>query len=176
MKEKGEEEPKEVDDSEAAKDPSKFKEKRERELKRLVEFEKLIAEAPLDKFDVSGEEKVLSDPKLIELSKFLKETSIPKLVSSFSQLEGVPCDSETLEGAFHQFGVNIRYLGYVNTLLGPELQHIKHLIERDVLLRSFKHIVNEKLRETSEMHISALLSHMLNMLLSENCPVPNIPR
>lgn len=88
--------------------------------------------------------------------------------------ENVPIDSESLEEFFHQRGVNMRYLGkvfkgledfpkqsenmniHLIQMMG-EYKHIRVLLERDVYLRSAKHVVNKIIKEErgdSDLHLS----------------------
>ena len=61
----------------------------------------------------------------------------------------------------------MRYLGTVASVVaGQELHHIKTLLEREVVVRSVKHLVNHELRESSDTHLSATLAHLFNLLLA----------
>lgn len=78
-------------------------------------------------------------------------------------MEGVPTDSESLEQVFHSHGINMRYIGAVSALVADKnLHHLKTLLEREAVVRSVKHLFNEKLREASDSHISAVLAHLFN--------------
>jgi protein TIF31 len=82
-------------------------------------------------------------------------------------VEGVPTDSESLESAFHQHGINMRYLGFVaSELKDKELNHLKILMEREVVFRSAKHLINEYIRESSDTYLSSVICHLLNLILS----------
>jgi len=92
-------------------------------MKKLREFDRLIKEAPKYTFNtnifknvklsMSEEERSKEEDLIKELAKFLKEKAIEKLILDLQNVEGVPTDSESLEGTFHQHGVNMRYLGEV---------------------------------------------------------------
>lgn len=105
------------------------------------------------------------------MSKFLKEEAMRKLVQDLKNVEGVPTDSESLEANFHQHGVNMRYLGEVAKHFenNANFIHLKILLEKEVILRSAKHIFNEQIRESSNLYLSSVISHLLNMLLA---PIP----
>lgn len=61
----------------------------------------------------------------------------------------------------------MRYIGTVAELVADkELNHLKTLLERESVVRSIKHIFNEYLRETSDTHVSAVLSHLFNLILA----------
>jgi protein TIF31 len=146
----------------------------------LREFDRYIKEAPRFSFNTNvfksvkfamPEEEVKEDEALVsELAAFVKETAVDKLIKSLQNTEGVPTDSESLESTFHQHGVNMRYLGEVAKALvrhpDKEALHFSVLLEKEVVLRSFKHIINEQLRESSNLYLSSVISHMLNMLLA----------
>ena len=60
----------------------------------------------------------------------------------------------------------MRYLGKIYTgLKEANVKHMMHIIERDILLRSFKHIFNEILKDTQLQYIPELIAHLLNCLL-----------
>jgi protein TIF31 len=158
----------------------------EENLKRLREFERHLKEAPKYQFNTnvfkkgvtfakSEAEAVAKDEALVkELAQFLKEQAIPKLVRDLQAVEGVPTDSESLSQAFHSHGINLRYLGAVSEALADkELNHLKTLLEREALVRSARHLINAELRETSDTHLSAVVSHLLNLLVS---PLPLVAK
>jgi hypothetical protein len=61
----------------------------------------------------------------------------------------------------------MRYLGAVaNELKDKELNHLKTLIEREVVFRAAKHIFNEYIRESPDTYLSSTISHLLNLLLA----------
>ena len=61
----------------------------------------------------------------------------------------------------------MRYLGAVaNDLKDKELNHLKTIIEREVVQRSAKHILNEHLRNSNDTYLSSVISHLLNILLA----------
>ena len=130
------------------------------------------------------------------LATFLNEKSIPNLVQDLKQQDGLPFDSASLQDFFHKRGVNMRYLGKVlqnidkypeqpeeNNPESPnvhllqmagEYKHVKTLLEREIFLRSAKHVVNQILRDErgeGDMHLAQCISHLLNCLLA---PIPFI--
>jgi ABC-type transport system involved in Fe-S cluster assembly fused permease/ATPase subunit len=46
-------------------------------------------------------------------------------------------------------------------------------MEREALVRSAKHLINAELRETSDTHLSAVVAHLLNMLVA---PLPLVAK
>jgi protein TIF31 len=122
----------------------------------------VFTQADIDSGAIAKDEVLVKD-----LAQFLKDQAIQKLVRDLQAVEGVPTDSESLEQAFHAHGVNMRYLGTVASVVaGQELHHIKTLLEREVVVRSVKHLVNHELRESSDTHLSATLAHLFNLLLA----------
>lgn len=83
----------------------------------------------------------------------------------------------------HRNGINMRYLGKLYTMLGEKVddaavqfkgdfKHLKGLVEREMVVRSAKHVFKSYLRDQlqySQLHLSHVVSHLLNMLL---CPQP----
>ena len=132
-------------------------------------FKKGVTFAPGEALAVEGDQAVVR-----ELAAFLKEQAIPKLVRDLQAVEGVPTDSESLSQAFHSHGINLRYLGAVaRTLQDKELNHLKTLLERDAFVRSARHLINAELRDASDTHLSAIVAHMLNMIIA---PLPLVAK
>ena len=66
----------------------------------------------------------------------------------------------------------MRYLGEVERAMKEKnYQHIKVLLEKEAVYRSFKHIINDHMRETSDTYLSSVIAHLLNLLLA---PFPMI--
>jgi hypothetical protein len=59
------------------------------------------------------------------------------------------------------------------TIADKELYHLKNFLEREVIVRSVKHLFNEKLRDTPDSYISKVLAHLFNILLS---PLPLVEK
>jgi Translation initiation factor eIF3 subunit 135 len=100
-------------------------------------------------------------------------------------MENVPTDSTSLEVFFHNHGVNMRYLGAAITQLeatkeaklhlhtGP-FKHIKSMFERDIFLRSLKHVFNRVLRDEcggTDLLLSNVVCHLLNCVLAPTAMV-----
>jgi hypothetical protein len=61
----------------------------------------------------------------------------------------------------------MRYLGVVaDSIKDKELNHLKILLEKEIVLRSAKHLFNEHLRESSDTYLSSVISHLLNLILA----------
>jgi hypothetical protein len=66
----------------------------------------------------------------------------------------------------------MRYLGAVAELLkDKEYNHLKTLLEREVVFRAAKHIFNEHIRESTDTYLASTISHLYNILLA---PFPMI--
>ena len=83
------------------------------------------------------------EKKVEGLAKFLKETAAPNLIQGLAKAENIPTDSHSLSEFFHQNGVNMRYLGYIAEQIEEKnMSQAKYLLEREVLIRCMKHILN----------------------------------
>ena len=99
------------------------------------------------------------------LAKFLTEVQISKAIKELQGYEGVPNDHYSLSSFLHSMGLNIRYLGRIYKQL-EEQKHIQMLIQRDLVIRSFRHVFIELVRECSPYFLQDLVSHLLNCLLA----------
>lgn len=117
---------------------------------------------------MSEDEVKAEEEKVTKLAKFLKEEAIQSLIKNLNRNEGVPTDSASLRDFFHQNGVNIRYLGHVaNEIKEKNLSQMHYMIEREVIIRCVKHILNQYIRENeSDELLGALISHIFNCLLA----------
>lgn len=81
----------------------------------------------------------------------------------------MPSDSSTLKDFLHSNGINMRYLGYLAEQVkeNKKLGYFKYLLEREVVIRCAKHILNQYIRdnEYSEL-LGAVIAHLLNCLLA----------
>ena len=149
-------------------------------------------EAPKYKFNVnvfkSGAKLALNDEELkqeealvLDLARYLKHDQVEAIISDLRSGEGVPTDSESMQELFHRNGVNMRYLGQVYARLSQtptndsdvkmrgEPKHLKAIVEREILLRSAKHVFNRILKDEigeSNLHLGQCAMHLLNCLLS----------
>lgn len=92
-----------------------------------------------------------------------------KLINDLKSPDGSPADSEGLEQVFHSHGVNMRYLGFVRQKITESEDKPSFLLdylEREVALRSFKHVINEWMRDNSELFTSEVIAHCFNLLLA----------
>lgn len=179
-KEKAEREPK----IEEGKEPTEEYKKQiaeinqEFNMKKIQKFEEYLKECSNEvyntnvfkkvKLAMSEEEIKVEEDKVKNLAKFLKEEAIQSLIKNLNRNEGVPTDSASLRDFFHQNGINIRYLGYVaEQIKEKNLSQMQYMIEREVIIRSIKHILNQYIRENeSDELLASLISHVFNCLLA----------
>jgi hypothetical protein len=43
---------------------------------------------------------------------------------------------------------------------------MRSLLEREVVFRAFKHIINEQMRNSSDTYLSSVISHLFNLLFA----------
>lgn len=68
----------------------------------------------------------------------------------------------------------MRYLGAVaEHIKDKELNHLKTMLEREIVFRSVKHIINEQIRDCPDTYVSSVISHLFNILLA---PFPFIDK
>ena len=61
----------------------------------------------------------------------------------------------------------MRYLGQVaKQFKDKEYQHVKTLLEKEVLLRGAKHVINECIRECPVVYTSSVIAHLFNCLVA----------
>jgi protein TIF31 len=98
-----------------------------------------------------------------ELSNFLNDSVIPKVITLFKTGENVPCDNESLSHIFHSQGLNMRYLGKVaQSIEEGKLPHIRSLLERSMITRAAAKEVNELIKNIPTSKTSKFLAHILN--------------
>jgi len=117
---------------------------------------------------MTPEEVKVEEDKVKDLAKFIIETGIQSLIRTLSKNENIPTDSATLRDAFHQNGLNIRYLGKVaDEIKEKNLTHMKYLVEREVIIRCFKHLMNKYLKNCeSDENIASVVSHLFNIFFA----------
>ncbi len=86
----------------------------------------------------------------------MRNDSISSLiVESLTSAEGGPTDSASLKELFHEHGINMRYLGRVIEIFrrycydkNLKFKHIDTLLEKEIFLRSLKHVWTAHLVQT----------------------------
>mmetsp|Transcript_9417 Transcript_9417/g.14410 ORF Transcript_9417/g.14410 Transcript_9417/m.14410 type:complete len:416 (-) Transcript_9417:1117-2364(-) len=147
-------------------------------LKKIKQFEAFMKEPKSLVFNTNVFKKVslamteseikTEEDKVKDLSKYLKENAVTNLIKNMQKNEGVPTDSESLAEFIHQNGVNMRYIGHIAAEIKEKnLTQMKYLLEREVVIRAMKHILNKYIRECSSNEVmSSMISHLLNCLLA----------
>jgi protein TIF31 len=99
----------------------------------------------------------------------LVQEVIPRFINDIKEAEtAFPMDSRSMSTFLHRRGINLRYLGVVASLADeedPRLQAFKRLAVHEMILRSFKHVANHALKNTSAIFAPACTSHLLNCFL-----------
>ena len=150
----------------------------------MQKVEALLAEAPQFTFNTNifkagitladPADEIAKDEALVkDVARYLVEEQLPFLVNELKQGDSVPIDSQSLTELLHRNGVNMRYLGRMLKLIesssSNEHKHLRHLIEREIVLRSAKHVFRQHLREQlecSQLHMSHCVAHLLNLLFA----------
>jgi len=147
-------------------------------MKKLRKFEELMNEQKAVVFNTNvlknvklamkPEEIKAEEDKVFALSTYINETALENLVRNLTKQEGTPTDSSTLRDFFHSNGINMRYIGKIAEMVKDQNQtQLKYMLEREVVLRSLKHILNEYIRDSeSDETLSASVCHLLNCLFA----------
>lgn len=158
-----------------AKNQKEMEDKKQKQIQRLQAFDKYLKEAPQFKYNLNvltntklAEGDYKEDEKAVrELSSFITENTIPKLIKSFEAGENVPTDNESISEIFHTQGLNIRYLGKVaDSIEEGKLPHIKTLLERSMVCRSAGKLFNEMIRSCADSKGAKFIAHILNILFA----------
>lgn len=120
---------------------------------------------------LSADQLKEEEDKVEDVAKYLKDKAVTNLIARLEQnsCEGMPSDSNTLRDFLHSNGINMRYLGYLADQVkdNKKVGYFKYLLEREVVIRCTKHILNQYIRdnENSEL-LGAIIAHLLNCLLA----------
>lgn len=79
------------------------------------------------------------------LAEYLLKTAIPSLINELA------VDAQRISEKFHQYGVNMRYLGYVYSKV--ENVQIRLALERQIVCKSAKHVFRQAMRESSASEV-----------------------
>ena len=171
--------------------------RQEDNMRKLKEVERLIGEAPKFAYnanvfksncqlDLTPAQVTEEESNVRQLATYINEKAIPNLVQDLKQQEGCPIDSQSLQDFIHKRGINMRYLGKVLAeidehpkgadnmsihllqMLG-DYKHVKILLEREIFVRSAKHVVNRVIKEErgeSDLHLASVVAHCLNCILA----------
>lgn len=75
---------------------------------------------------------------------------IPEMVAALDRLVIVPVDSPTLTRIFHDYGVNMRFLGMMADTC--QLPHLKEIAIIEMVARTCKKVLNHHWLEFSQSH------------------------
>jgi hypothetical protein len=90
-----------------------------------------------------AEDDSIAIPALSNVSNFLRTRVIPKFVTMLDELQILPIDHESLTAAFHEYGINMRYLSYV--MVTSQARHVKDICLNEIMARTCKNIMNSSL-------------------------------
>ena len=80
--------------------------------------------------------------QLQEIASFLKDKIIPDYIKTIESLQLVINDSESLTQSMHNYGINIRYLGYLYQItIAKNLSYLSNLILQEMIIRSAKDLL-----------------------------------
>eukprot|EP01125_Pyxidicula_operculata_P015596 TRINITY_DN5317_c0_g1_i1.p1 TRINITY_DN5317_c0_g1~~TRINITY_DN5317_c0_g1_i1.p1 ORF type:complete len:1208 (-),score=310.68 TRINITY_DN5317_c0_g1_i1:16-3639(-) len=114
-----------------------------------------------------SEEVIKQDKENIKvLGDFLKNKMIPTLVDDMVGQRQIPIDGQTLTTLLHSRGINLRYLGQITKLVDDSKNPISNTIslclQREMIARAAKQILNNILRTTRTQHIALTVANVLN--------------
>ena len=107
---------------------------------------------------------------LRKIADFLTKNMIPTFISNLTtNNSSIPLDITDFASSLHKFGINIRYIGKIYTLLNKKIHtHYRKLIERFVIIRSIRKLLREiALVETKQTFIDCVIQY-LNMFLGND--------
>ncbi|CAG8543922.1 5185_t:CDS:10 [Dentiscutata erythropus] len=126
--------------------------------------------------------KAADEENVRNASKYLRDTVIRMLIIEFTTLAVSPVDGISLTTTMHRRGINMRYLGMIANIINEsqdhKLDHIKHLVIHEMIIRASKRILRSLLRQITNTYIPYCISHFLNCLLGTDFnmnPQPLVP-
>ncbi|XP_058113993.1 protein REDUCED CHLOROPLAST COVERAGE 2-like [Magnolia sinica] len=148
-------------------DTADQKELEKQDLEKEVMLRKALSEAAFSRLKESETGLHLKSPdELIEMAhKYYADTALPKLVTDFGSLELSPVDGRTLTDFMHTRGLQMRSLGHV-VELADKLPHVQSLCIHEMVVRSFKHILQAVVAAVDNISdLAASIASCLNILL-----------
>ncbi|GBB98318.1 hypothetical protein RclHR1_00320013 [Rhizophagus clarus] len=113
--------------------------------------------------------KKIDEENVRNASKYLRDTVIRMLIIEFTTLAVTPVDGSSLTTTMHRRGINMRYLGMIANIMDEsqdkKLDHVKHLVIHEMIIRASKRILRSLLRELPITYVPYCISHFLNCLL-----------
>lgn len=110
----------------------------------LLKFHKKLSP---DGFINRAQGSINDDQEIIRASKYLRTTHIELFSKELDDLNYSVIDSSSLKNTFHDFGVNLRYMGIVADK--SRLTHIKQMIYIEALARACKVLLFQNIAEFS---------------------------
>ncbi|CAG8445698.1 10634_t:CDS:10 [Funneliformis caledonium] len=113
--------------------------------------------------------KKIDEENVRDASKYLRDTVIRMLIIEFTTLAVTPVDGSSLTTTMHRRGINMRYLGMIANIIDEsqdkKLDHVKHLVIHEMIIRASKRILRGLLRELPLTYVPYCISHFLNCLI-----------
>jgi len=132
------------------KDVSDFSSRYFEALKRVAFNNDVFVPKPFAALPEEGREQDERDVEAI--AKYLVETSIPNLVSSFFTLETSALGGEDLVCQLHCHGINLRYLGAIAEAADKKsLAHLVFLSRLEIISRSARHFLDVSLSDLAPL-------------------------
>ncbi|XP_065830554.1 clustered mitochondria protein homolog isoform X3 [Oscarella lobularis] len=125
------------------------------------------------------EEELHKDKFMVqEVSDFLLNTILKKIVESMEQLNVVIYDGQWLSSVLHSGGVNIRYMGKlaVDIEKNSKLSYVFKIAICEMLGRSAKHILRTELQKVPESQLAMSAARFLNCVVGSCGKFPHQPR
>ncbi|KAI9699218.1 MAG: Intracellular distribution of mitochondria [Bogoriella megaspora] len=129
--------------------------------------------------DQEKQELVEDEKDVRAACQYLTTDALPRILKDLKEGDvGFPMDGQSLVSLMHKRGINVRYLGKLAQLLSSDAaasrtHALRTLVVREMIARSFKHVVNRRLRDVATPAAPACLAHLLNCLLGASlneCP------
>ena len=131
--------------------------------------------------DEEAKDMLRDEQDVRNVCDYLRHTVMPELVEDLKTAEvGFPMDGPSLSRLMHKRGINIRYLGELATMSkeqGPRLKALVNLAIQEMVVRAFKHVSAQYLKNLPVPFSGACLAHLLNCLLGasfNSAPKPQI--
>lgn len=119
--------------------------------------------------DEEKEQQEKDEAEVRAVCTYLTSQTIPNLIHELQEGDiGFPMDGESLSTLLHKRGVNMRYLGVIakhSENGSARVQALRQLCQQEMVVRGFKHVVNQYLRHLPVVFAANCVSHLLNCLL-----------
>lgn len=124
-----------------------------------------------------GESHEKEKALVVEASNFLVTTQLPSLVRDCVDHGTNILDGATLSTAFHNKGINMRYLGFFSSMVASDdrLSYLHRISITEMICRSAKHLFIFYMQSVDAHLTSQAVAHFLNCLLSPKLNANFVP-